>query len=619
MPRRTGERALRAARALAVTLLAALAMRAAADDVRLEAHVDRTSLALGESVTLEVRLESPEPPTSLELKDDPELRIVSRSSSRQVSYTAGPGGLRARQVLVARLGLEPQRAGAVVIPPVVATIGGVRHETKPIALTVSPAAGGGPSPGTSAAPDPDPPEPPAAAASGGAFHGWERDLVLEVRPDRREVWLGEQITVSIWLYSPLGVVEYERFSPPRHDGFWEEELETPKTIQYQVRTVNGVPTRAYLLQRIALFPTRAGALELGPAELHLGVRVGGGSLFDPFPEVKRVSRRSRPVVVQVRPLPAGAPPGFESVNVGKLSIGATASDGQVAVGQPVTVRITATGDGNVRALALPRLPAIPGAKAFEPTISESVAPRGARLAGSRTLETVLVPEAEGELVVPRVAWSWFDPEAGRYEAAETPELRVRIVPGAGGAGGATAAAASSAPAAALRPIRADPGLSRRGGPPWRSPLFAAALALPPLAFAALALADRVRARAGRSETRRRGAARTARRRLARARAALARGASPEALGEVERALTGYATDRLGRPAAGLTRDALGAALARAGGHPPATRALLAALEACEAVRYGGGSGAPAEVLDAAERAIALLEEADWRPEAEGVP
>ena len=52
------------------------------------------------------------------------------------------------------------------------------------------------------------------------------------------------------------------------------------------------------------------------------------------------------------------------------------------------------------------------------------------------------------------------------------------------------------------------------------------------------------------------------------------------------------------------------ALADRGAHPPAIRALLAALDGCDAGRFGGA--APGEpLLQAAAEAMALLEESDW--------
>ena len=84
------------------------------------------------------------------------------------------------------------------------------------------------------------------------------DGPLEVEVDRREAFLGEQVTATVWLLSPVGVAQYEAYRPPPLDGFWVEELERPRQLDFRVRSRNGVPVRAYLVQRLALFPTRAG-------------------------------------------------------------------------------------------------------------------------------------------------------------------------------------------------------------------------------------------------------------------------------------------------------------------------------------------------------------------------
>jgi hypothetical protein len=277
------------------------------------------------------------------------------------------------------------------------------------------------------------------------------------------------------------------------------------------------------------------------------------------------------------------------------------------------VRVTAKGDGNVRALALPPVPEIPGVRRFEPTQSEKLPARGLRLSGSRTVETVLVPEREGELVVPALVWPVFDPARGAYQLLHTEPLRVAVTPSTGTSLPTTLAGANAL-GTGLRPIRAEAGLAPAAPPPWRSPAYVAALALPVLGFAGLGLGLRVRERAaaGAGARRTRGAGRAARRRLGAARKALARGDRESFLAEVERALAGYCADRLGTPVGGLTRDALGATLGRAGAHGPAVRVLEEALGACDAARYGRGeAGSEEALLGQAERAIAQLDEAEW--------
>jgi hypothetical protein len=418
------------------------------------------------------------------------------------------------------------------------------------------------------------------------------------------------VTLSSWILSPIDLVGLDETVPPTFEGFWVEELERPQRLRYEIREVNGIPVRAYLVRRAALFPARAGTLTVPPVEVELAVRLGTDSPFDPFPEVRRARRRTQPVAIRVKPLPPGAPTRFQSMNVGTFTLSLETDRATVPVGEPVTVRVIASGAGNLRALALPRLPSIAGAKSFDPVVKERIVPGGPGLRGERVLETVLVPERTGELVIPALEWPYFDPRSGRYETARTAERRVEVT---AGAASGVPVAASNALDAGLRPIRADLSIGRSGSPPWATPLFAGAVLAPVLLFLGVVVTDRARdrLRAGEGARRVRHAGRGARRRLAAARRLLRAGDPERFFAEVERALTGYASDRLGASALGLTRRELEEALAEAGAHPPATRALAAALDLCDAARFGRGAAERTEILATAERALELLEEADW--------
>jgi hypothetical protein len=446
------------------------------------------------------------------------------------------------------------------------------------------------------------PRPPGSAS----WKGWQRDLSLRLRLDRKEAFVGEQVTATLELVSPVKMVAWYALRPPAPDGFWSEDLAA--RVSDRIERIGGAPVRVYTLKKLALFPTRAGALTVEPAELDFRVEIASRDPSGPFPEVRSAQRRSRPVSLTVKPLPPGAPPGFEPGNVGEWSLVREAPEGRRPAGEAVVVRLLARGSGNLRALSLPR-PAAPGLRTFEPAVSDEVKPRGSRFGGTRTVETPVALEREGEVVLPAVEWPFFDPRTGRYERARLPELRLEAGPAAPPP---PAPPGAEALAAELRPLRSDGELAPRRPPAWQRPWFLGAAAAPPLLFLALALAGRLREGISRGEgaRRRRGAAGLARRRLAAARR-LAAGDARAALDEVARALEGYAADRLGQPVAGLTREALAAALGRAGARGPAAGLLQRALEACDAGRFGGPAAA-AELLARAEEAVARLEEAEWR-------
>ena len=111
--------------------------------------------------------------------------------------------------------------------------------------------------------------------------------------------MGEQVTLSVWLLSRADVSHVEGLKMPRLDGFWAEELETPRQITAQTKYVDGVPYRAYLIQRRALFPLRAGEVAIDPVEIEI---VTGRSFFGGGRKQHRASPAAQ---LTVKELPGG--------------------------------------------------------------------------------------------------------------------------------------------------------------------------------------------------------------------------------------------------------------------------------------------------------------------------
>ncbi|BDG10272.1 BatD family protein [Anaeromyxobacter paludicola] len=569
--------------ALALVALAAPPVARAAVPVSFTAELDRGEVALGDTVQLTVTLRSGSAPKDLALPGEKgeDLAIASRSQAAQTSVSLGGGGLVLQQQHTWTVALRPLHAGRITVPPARCTVEGKPYETLPLQLTVRP-------PGAA---------PPAASPAD--VRGAERGPALRVSLDKRQAFPGEQVTATVYLVSPAAVLRYEGYRAPRLEGFWAEDLETPQRLDYQLRYVDGVAYRFYLLRKVALFATRPGRLTFDPVEADVTVQVGGGDPYGLFPETRRLHRRSEPVAVEVRPLPPGAPPGLDPANVGELRLEEELPERQVKAGQPFTVRLVASGRGNLTGWALPRLPPVPGTQAFAPTTADQQANEGDQLAGRRVAETVLVAERPGPLLLPALSWPYFDPRTGRYEEARIPAQRLEVLPGTSPGG-----ALPEAP----RPSASGP--APRGGRAGRlAALGAGAAAL--IGLALLAARALRRRRRDREAARRRtaaGAGDLARRRLDAARAN--EGDPALAAGQVARALLGYLADRLGEGVSGLTREALAARLAREEAPPEAIAALTAALDLADSARFGGG--APAEaVRRRAEEALALLDRAPW--------
>lgn len=623
--RRRGETARRPLQGLLLALLAALALAvpagARADDpVEFYATVDRDRIALDETVRLQVTLSflQRDEPKEVVLPETPDFEVVSQGRSDQMSFSFGGGSAQFRKVRTWTMVLRPLREGKLEIRPGRVEVAGKRYETGSLTVEVGPAGGGQaqrqrpqqrqPSlPGFPPLPGID--EDPFDLLLGGGPEPSESDLFLRATVDEEKPFVGEQVTLTIWLMSRVDIAQVETLKMPKLDGFWAEEIESPRQLSATPKTIDGVTYRAYLVQRRALFPLRAGEVAIDPVELD----VVTGSPF--FGRARRRHLRSPGATIQVQPLPAGAPAGApDHGNVGAWEFSVEAAPLQVAPGDPVTVRIRASGTGNLRNLVFPSLGTIDGFKVFEPTVEETVRPQGTRYGGTKTLEYVLVPERAGNHEIPALRFSFFDPETERWQTRTSAPIALTVLPGKG------VAAAETAPRppeerpgeAGLEPIRQAPVVVTRSEPIWDRPWFPVALLAPALLVVGAALGPLVLRRRRPGEGRRRRNGDGAGDGLAELRR-LDREADAAFFAGCERLLRGAAGRRLGQELRGRTLQQIDAALAEAGVAEPVRRDFSEALAICEAARYAPPGGIAADARgrarDAAERALAGLEEA----------
>ncbi|UPT72933.1 MAG: BatD family protein [Elusimicrobiota bacterium] len=336
----------------------------------------------------------------------------------------------------------------------------------------------------------------------------------------------------------------------------------------------------------------------------------GDDFFDRFfsmsaPETRQL--RTDPIALKADALPPGAPDDFTGV-VGSLSIATSVDRLKARAGEALNLVVTVSGTGNLKSLAEPRRPEVPGARFFESESSVKLELAGDRLGGSKTFKTVLVPRASGTLEIPPISISYYDPAKKAYATARSAPIRVAVAPGdpnAAAPSGGPRAPGVTEVASDIRYLKAPGGgsalgaaLGAFGAPgPWHA-LPAAFLVL------ALGLDWRRRARASDPLGLRAGEARAAAlRALARAEAA-GDGERARAVAALAEALTGYLADRLGRPEAGLTlKEALASLSARgAAASLPKVKALWDELDL---LRYAPVGADRAEVKRLADEIRAL--------------
>jgi hypothetical protein len=436
---------------------------------------------------------------------------------------------------------------------------------------------------------------------------------LRVLPSKTRAFVGEQITIE-WSLC-LGDRQYN-LSPtkePRTDGFWVEDLEVPQGPQgpqFAEEVIDGRVYRVAPLMRKALFGLKAGKVTVTAFEANLATVVFFGA------PRRSEHLKSDPVAIEIVPLPAGAPAGFDPSAVGTFTLSADVDRDHVQVGEAITLKVKLTGQGNLRKIALPGVPRLPGWKLYEPKVAVELE-RNTAVSGSKTAEYLLLPEQPGQTQIPPLAMTVFDTQKASYATLTTAPIPLTVT---GQAAAPAPVVAVPTPAAAgsenllaidVRPLRNRPTLRRDlGSALYHSPVLLGVVVVPPALLGLLSLAGVARARFGQETPgqRRRRLRRQASRRLRTATTLLHEGRLAPSLAEIERVLRELLAGKLGATAAGMSRDELRAALAAAGGEPTLLDGLVAALDDCDRARFAPGSITSEEASRAIDRASELIED-----------
>lgn len=390
--------------ASAVALLAVVALvcgvvapaRAA---TQVQASLSAGTVEAGAGVTLLVRVTDPSGGTGeprITLPDG--LSVLGSEQGQNFSWVNG----KSSSVIEYRYALGTERPGHFTIGPINVRVGKMNFECPTMTLVVN--APSGPRPGATPS--------PSRGLSGAV-------LVVDVSP--RHPYVGQLVQLSLRLVQAIELERTSANGTPATTGFWSERYGDP--IEY--RTTLGSRPAFAVERRVRIYPLAPGRATIGSASLLVQPPSSGDPFFggsSPPP----VELRSDSVHVDVAPLPAGAPAGFENA-VGSLHWSWSFDRGHTTQDEAVTLHLDVRGAGN---LPLLRTPAISSGdfEVFTGTVDDSFAPPGEVAPGRRRFQWTLSPKRTGTLHLDPPAIAWFDPASGQYRAAALPRLEVEVLP-----------------------------------------------------------------------------------------------------------------------------------------------------------------------------------------------
>ncbi|MCK9408438.1 MAG: BatD family protein [Bacteriovoracaceae bacterium] len=577
-----------------------------AQDVSFTAGVDKNPVAADEQFTLEFTVTtSGASPKNFRTPDFGKVLVLSgpnQSTSMQIINGSVTSSQTFSYILQAR---EP---GKMTIGAATIEISGNQYKSNPIELTVTKSSGKK--------------QQQAKSAQGEAVDIGD-NLFLRAIVDRSRVYQGEQITVTYKIYTRARIVNYSINKLPTMTGFWGEELQLPQQVSLSNEVINGKQYQVGVLKKMALFPTQSGSLDINPMELTCQVQVQSrrrsNDIFDQFfndpffgAQTANVPLKSDPVKVTVLPLPQSPVPESFQGAVGKFTLTASLNKRRSKTNEPISLKATISGSGNVKILEAPKLHLPSDFEQYDPKVKEDIERTGSAISGTKTFEWLIVPRYPGDKKIPALEFSYFDVGQRRYVTLRTNEFNVVVEKGSAEAP-QTASGLSKEDVRLLnqdiRFIKTDAGSFHQKDKELFDPVAAATITVIPfVAFLGL-MFYRQKALSEMSDVvtfRSRKALKIAAKKLANAKQLMNANNSEAFYAEVSTAMWQYVSDKLSIDRAELSIDNVTQTLQEKRVSAELTQKIKELLEACEFSRFAPGSSSQEEKNKMYEMASSII-------------
>lgn len=382
-----------------IGLVLTLACPLWAQDVSVVADVSQNQVDLGGTLQLTVTVNGGKDIATFDLPKMDGLDARFLGPSTRISIMNGQYSSSKAYIY----NLLPLKVGKFQIPSITVSVDGKEYQTQAIDIEVV-------NSGTAS---------PDQSTASGQEASLKDKIFMVLKPSKTEVYVNEPVPVKILLYvSNLSVrdVHYPEFDK---SNMSVEEYKQPK--QYN-QVVNGVRYDVVEFET-TIYPAKSGELKLGPASLECSLLYRTQNANSPFGQMESFFDDSffsgfnyskRPLTIQsleasvnVLDLPEANRPSDFSGAIGDFKFEVSADPKEIKVGDPITVKMRVSGEGNLKTAELPAYKNLNHLKTYDPQVKEDGA--------TKTLEQVLIPQIESVKEIPSVQFSYFDPATKDYK------------------------------------------------------------------------------------------------------------------------------------------------------------------------------------------------------------
>jgi len=422
-----------------------------AGDVEVSARLEPEEISLGEATLLTLIVQGSASVTEPQFPNIDSLQITRVGKSTNIQFINGvmSGGVTYTYQVV------PEKTGVFTIPELSIRAGREIVKTAPITLRVAKPYTG--TPGTSSqapttqspdAPSLPPPPSPSTTTQAPAEVASE-PVVFQISLPKRDFYVGELVPAELKVYLRQGLNILEVFTPTLSgNAFTIGKLSTqPDTAE-----------DAYIdgkLYKILTWHSTVAPVKSGeyPLNVQMDVLVteqvrrrspfGDAFPDDPFfdrffmgEQRKRVTLKSKDTQVKTLSIPEEGRPADFSGAIGQFEFATDATPREIAAGDPITLKMSVAGAGNFDRVKAPELDKTLGFRTYTP--SAKFEPfDSAGVGGRKIFEQMVIPQNSSIKGIPRITFSYFDPDKGKYATLASKEIPLKVVGGTPSSAGAS--------------------------------------------------------------------------------------------------------------------------------------------------------------------------------------
>lgn len=448
-------------------------------------------------------------------------------------------------------------------------------------------------------------------------------VFVTVEVNKKNLYQGENLVAEIKVYTQLDLAGFDEVKFPPFTGFWSQDMETPQQIQLHRENVNGQIYNVGLIKKVLLFPQRSGEIEIDPFELTVVTqeRLRSNNPFDDFfgGNYRRVPVKtvSKPVAIQVKPLPANKPDNYSGA-VGTYQMNASLDKQQVKANEAINLKVKISGTGNLKLIKPVKVDFPPDLDVYDPKTSLNSKVTAQGEAGSVAFNYLFIPRFAGTYRIAPITFSYFDSNTKSYKTLTSQEFQIKVERGSGDEEMTSGVVQTLSKEDVkfigkdIRFLKTDTSLHKKETLWFGSLKFYLVYGISLLLFLFIILVrmTQIKQNANQAKVKNRKANRISQKRLKVAAKYMKQNNTEKFYDEVLRATWGYLSDKLAIPVSGLSKDNVTEILNQHQVDEENQSNLMDLLNSCEFARYAPSSvsGGMEEVYKKAGNLISKLDQ-----------